>query len=203
MAPLESTIDRRSLLKLIGAAGAWPALAPTMSVAQADISRFTIHVSDDELADLRRRLSNLRWPPDATGKPWSVGTDRAYLQQLMAYWSSKDQILTLVSIYWHTRTIGTAMRIYYSTGRWRTPAGERPSQAQQQASATGLLRLLRHHLTRPPAEVARRQGPGQCHALVVPRDGRSFPGDRGTQASRRGSAHVLPTPAFVLNCRTF
>ena len=47
---------------------------------------------------------------------------------------TKDQILTLVSIYWHTRTIGTAMRIYYSTGRWRTPASARPSATLQQAS---------------------------------------------------------------------
>ena len=45
---------------------------------------------------------------------------------------TKDQILTLVSIYWHTRTIGTAVRIYYSTGRWRTPASARPSVTPQQ-----------------------------------------------------------------------
>ena len=82
-------IDRRSVLKLIGAAGAWPALAPTMTAAQADVRRFKIQVSDEELADLRRRLSSIRWPPDATGTPWSMGTDRAYLQQLMAYW--RDQ----------------------------------------------------------------------------------------------------------------
>ena len=47
---------------------------------------------------------------------------------------TKDQILTLASIYWHTRTIGTAMRIYYSTGRWRTPASARSAATQQQAS---------------------------------------------------------------------
>ena len=29
---------------------------------------------------------------------------------------SKDQILTLVSIYWHTRTIGTSMRYYHANG---------------------------------------------------------------------------------------
>ena len=29
---------------------------------------------------------------------------------------SKDQILTLVSIYWHTRTIGTSVRYYYANG---------------------------------------------------------------------------------------
>src|SRR3989441_5338279 len=88
MTPLQNTIGRRSVLKIIGAA-AWPAVAPIVSVAQPDIIPFRIHVSDGELADLRRRLSNVRWPPDATGKPWSMGTDRAYLQQLIAYWRDK------------------------------------------------------------------------------------------------------------------
>lgn len=92
MEPLENTMDRRSALKLIGAAGAWPALSPESGAAQTDIQRFRrfrIRVSDDELADLRRRLANIRWPPDATGKPWSMGTDRVYLQQLVAYWKDK------------------------------------------------------------------------------------------------------------------
>ena len=84
----QTTIDRRTVLKLMGAAGAWPAVAPAPSVAQTrtDIQRFRISVSDDELADLRRRLEHTRWPPDATGEPWSMGTDRAYLQQLVRYW---------------------------------------------------------------------------------------------------------------------
>ncbi len=29
---------------------------------------------------------------------------------------SKDQILTLISIYWHTRTIGTSVRYYHANG---------------------------------------------------------------------------------------
>ena len=48
---------------------------------------------------------------------------------------SKDQILTLVSLYWHTRTIGTAMRIYYANGLAR--AGSRPQAPQQPPSASG------------------------------------------------------------------
>lgn len=46
---------------------------------------------------------------------------------------TKDQILTLVSIYWHTRTIGTAVRIYYSSGRWLTPASAKPAQPPRPA----------------------------------------------------------------------
>lgn len=87
MTPLEHAVARRNVLKLIGVAGAWSALGPTLGgAAQADVGPFRVHVSDEELADLRKRLSNLRWPPDATGTPWSMGTDRAYLRQLMAYW---------------------------------------------------------------------------------------------------------------------
>lgn len=84
----KSVIDRRTVLKLMGAAGA-SAAAPTIASAQADIIPFTIQVSDADLADLRRRLSNIRWPPDSTGEPWSMGTDRAYMQGLMAYWRDR------------------------------------------------------------------------------------------------------------------
>jgi pimeloyl-ACP methyl ester carboxylesterase len=54
--------------------------------AQADIQPFKIHVTDEELAELHRRLSRVRWPPDSTGAPWSMGTDLAYLRQLVAHW---------------------------------------------------------------------------------------------------------------------
>jgi pimeloyl-ACP methyl ester carboxylesterase len=89
MEPLDNTIDRRSALKLIGAAGAWPAFGPAAGAAQSDIQPFKVRVSDEELADLQHRLSNVRWPPAATGKPWSMGTDLPYMKQLVAYW--KDQ----------------------------------------------------------------------------------------------------------------
>jgi pimeloyl-ACP methyl ester carboxylesterase len=89
MTSLQNTIDRRSALKLIGAVGAWPALAPTIGAAQADVRPFRIHVADEELSDLRRRLANIRWPPDATGKPWSMGSDLAYMKQLVTYWKDR------------------------------------------------------------------------------------------------------------------
>ena len=113
---------------------------------------------------------------------------------------TKDQILTLVSIYWHTRTIGTAIA-HLLFDRQVEDASERETvghaaAGQRETGPTGILGLLRHHLTRTPAEVARRQGAGERHALVLPRDRRSLSGDRGIQASRRGSANVLPTAAF-------
>lgn len=89
MATPNDAIDRRDALLLLGAASAWTALAPTPSAAQADIKAFNVHVDNKDLADLRRRLANTVWPPDATGKPWSMGTDLAYMRQLIAYWKDK------------------------------------------------------------------------------------------------------------------
>ena len=39
--------------------------------------------------------------------------------------SCEAQILSLISIYWHTRTIGTSVRYYYADGYWRTGANNR------------------------------------------------------------------------------
>ena len=93
-----TTIDRRTLLKLMGTAGASAAVLPASGALgiplaahaagarQSDIESFEFHVSAEELADLGRRLASARWPGDSPGEPWSYGTDRAYLQELIAYW---------------------------------------------------------------------------------------------------------------------
>ena len=86
MPTLQNAIDRRTILKLIGATAAWPTLASASGAVQPGIDPFEFHVSDEELDDLRRRLSNVRWPGDSPGEAWSYGTDRAYLEQLIAYW---------------------------------------------------------------------------------------------------------------------
>jgi hypothetical protein len=45
-----------------------------------------IHVPDEVLDDLRRRLELTRWPDDAGNDDWYYGVDRAYLQELVDYW---------------------------------------------------------------------------------------------------------------------
>ncbi|MEX2469648.1 MAG: epoxide hydrolase family protein [Pseudohongiellaceae bacterium] len=47
---------------------------------------FRIDIPDADLADLQRRLENTRWPDQLAGTSWEYGTDRAYLQELVAYW---------------------------------------------------------------------------------------------------------------------
>ena len=47
---------------------------------------FTVRVGDDVLVDLRERLTRTRWPDEADGAGWALGTDLAYLRDLVAYW---------------------------------------------------------------------------------------------------------------------
>jgi hypothetical protein len=47
---------------------------------------FTVHVPDDLLADLRRRVADTRFPPPSPAEPWSDGTAEAFLRDLLAYW---------------------------------------------------------------------------------------------------------------------
>ncbi|MEQ0558719.1 epoxide hydrolase family protein [Amycolatopsis sp. NEAU-NG30] len=45
-----------------------------------------IHVPEEVLDDLRRRLDLTRWPDDVGNDDWSYGVNRAYLQELVEYW---------------------------------------------------------------------------------------------------------------------
>ena len=51
-------------------------------------SPFHLRIPDDQIADLRRRLSSTRWPDQAPGDPWTTGTDLGWLQGLVAYWQN-------------------------------------------------------------------------------------------------------------------
>ncbi len=50
---------------------------------------FKLHVSDEQLADLKQRLSRVRWPDEVSGDPWKVGADLAYMKTLTDYWRDK------------------------------------------------------------------------------------------------------------------
>ena len=98
MSESQRQIDRRTLLGLMAAAAAattggglfGPGGARVAAAGQAalpaGVEPFEVRVGDAELEDLSRRLQSPRWPPDSPGEPWSYGTDRAYLEELIAYW---------------------------------------------------------------------------------------------------------------------
>jgi epoxide hydrolase len=52
-----------------------------------EVTRFRVSVPDEELADLRRRLRQTRWPERETVADWSQGVPLAYLRELCRYWA--------------------------------------------------------------------------------------------------------------------
>jgi hypothetical protein len=48
---------------------------------------FTPQTAPAALEDLRSRLRATRWPDTPEDAGWSLGTDLAYLQELVAYWA--------------------------------------------------------------------------------------------------------------------
>ena len=47
---------------------------------------FKLDVSDDLLADLKTRLTRVRWPDEVPDNHWKYGADLAYLKSLLEYW---------------------------------------------------------------------------------------------------------------------
>jgi pimeloyl-ACP methyl ester carboxylesterase len=54
-----------------------------------DVQPFRIEASDEDLADLRRRLRATRWPDAETVDDWSQGVPLAYLQEVCRYWADE------------------------------------------------------------------------------------------------------------------
>jgi microsomal epoxide hydrolase len=131
-----STIDRRSALKTMGAAGlglAAPGASRLVWAAQPDVEPFEIRVSDQELEDLRDRLGLARWPPETPGAPWSYGTDRAYLEELVAYWRDRYD--------WRVHERRLNSFDHYTTA----VEGQRLHFVHQRTQGTGSLPLLMTH----------------------------------------------------------
>ena len=71
----------------------------TISMAQAQtqgkteggdaVRPFSIHFPDEALADLKRRISATRWPPQETVKDQSQGVQLATVQKLARYWATE------------------------------------------------------------------------------------------------------------------
>ncbi|HEX6871644.1 MAG TPA: epoxide hydrolase, partial [Micromonosporaceae bacterium] len=47
---------------------------------------FRVDVAGEVLADLADRLARTRWPDEADGADWELGTDLSYLRGLVDYW---------------------------------------------------------------------------------------------------------------------
>ncbi len=52
------------------------------------IQPFTIHIPQADLDDLQDRLKRTRWPDEVDDAGWDYGANLAYMQDLIAYWST-------------------------------------------------------------------------------------------------------------------
>ena len=55
----------------------------------SEITPFSIRVTNDDLADLDRRLRATRWPEAETVDDWSQGIPLDYMREVCAYWSDE------------------------------------------------------------------------------------------------------------------
>lgn len=53
------------------------------------ITPFRIDVPESDLADLRQRLGNTRWPDAETVPDWSQGAPLSYVRELCSYWADR------------------------------------------------------------------------------------------------------------------
>jgi microsomal epoxide hydrolase len=69
------------------------------------------------LADLHRRLDDVRWP-DALGEPWQLGADLEYLQELTRYWRHefdwRAQAIRLEQVLPSANAMVDGQRIHYA-----------------------------------------------------------------------------------------
>jgi len=138
-----SKINRRTLLTLLGSTAIASSLA-TGSARRAHASRssatqetgitpFEIQIDDDDLDDLQRRLTRTRWPQHSPGEPWAYGTNRAFLEELIAYWRDEYD--------WRTHEASLNTFDHYTT----TVAGQRLHFVHQRSQNPSAMPLLMTH----------------------------------------------------------
>ena len=62
------------------------AASPVSPSADTSIRPYTIHIADEDIADLQQRLARARLPEQLQDVGWRYGTDTAYLAELLDYW---------------------------------------------------------------------------------------------------------------------
>ena len=59
---------------------------PTIGNKAMNIQAFKVAIDGNDIADLKRRIQQTRWPSQLDGSGWAQGMDATYLKALSAYW---------------------------------------------------------------------------------------------------------------------
>ncbi len=98
------------------AVGPVPAMSTEAPSDPEAVRPFTIDVPEEILTDLRDRLARARLPDQIPGTGWDYGTDRAYLEELLAYWRNgfdwraQEQILNQFD---HFKTVLDGVDVHF------------------------------------------------------------------------------------------
>ena len=87
---------------------------------------FTLSTSPAALADLRARLRATRWPDPVDDAGWSLGTDPAYLRELVEYWSNDfdwSEQEAALNVLPHFRVPLGGTRVHFVHARAVAPSG--------------------------------------------------------------------------------
>jgi len=121
-----------------------------------NVSEFAIHIPDDELADLGRRLASTRWPRAWPEPPWEAGSDVATVRRLRDAWASFDWRACeagLNALPQHIATIdGQCVHFLHFRGGDALPVlltNGWPSTFAEMVSVAQLLAAARHDIVVP------------------------------------------------------
>jgi pimeloyl-ACP methyl ester carboxylesterase len=116
---INTTISKLFVL-LILAACAYQ--APAQNKISSDMKPFKINISGQAISDLKKRISETRWPEEVKDANWDYGTNLNYLKELSNYWQTKfdwkKQEATLNQLSQYMVNInGTNIHFIYEKGK--------------------------------------------------------------------------------------
>jgi hypothetical protein len=84
------------------------------------IEKFTVHVEEAALDDLKERLARTRWPDQMDGVGWDYGTELGAVRELCEYWRDKfdwRRIESELNRYEHGTTQIDGQRLHFLHAR--------------------------------------------------------------------------------------
>lgn len=90
------------------------------------LERFSLHVADEVLVDLRLRLERVRWPDEIPDGGWQYGANLSFMQGIVRYWlndfdwrAAEARLNSFEQYRWETG--GTNLHFIVAEGEGRSP----------------------------------------------------------------------------------